>query len=182
MGGLGGRRVQALVDAIAGEDAEAKRAYSDALISFLHKAGLGAKAGAVWSAMRERRVWPNAMDGGKSVSFHTWHLNLHSMSNRTALVATRMELLGLRQLAKEDSAGSFPRSLEIITGWGRRSRVMGSSTVKKRVEEVLERLGSPFYEDQLNVGRLAAQGEEAREWLLQNHVGWNLEMHDERPE
>eukprot|EP00271_Cylindrocystis_brebissonii_P016018 TRINITY_DN39150_c0_g1_i1.p1 TRINITY_DN39150_c0_g1~~TRINITY_DN39150_c0_g1_i1.p1 ORF type:complete len:776 (-),score=103.59 TRINITY_DN39150_c0_g1_i1:395-2557(-) len=168
---------------LASVDVEERRAFADAVMAFLHKCGLKRRAQHIWEQARSSNAWANAMQEQSSVVLSdigaaTWHLNVHSMSAGTAVVALCSELLRLREVALGTDSTVFPRGLEIITGWGRRSRVSGASKVKQHLEALLIQTGSPFVEDRGNVGRLVAEGEKARAWLRKPGVGSLLTLED----
>ncbi|GJP41405.1 hypothetical protein CLOM_g1087, partial [Closterium sp. NIES-68] len=57
--------------------------------------------------------------------------------------------------------------VEIVTGWGKRSRVQGASLVKAGVEAVLLReLGAPFSVHRFHPGSYEADGADLEAWLL----------------
>ena len=60
-------------------------------------------------------------------------------------------------------AGSM--SFKVVTGWGKRSRVKGTSMVREAVGELLQQLDSPFAEPANNPGCLVAGGDAVRAWL-----------------
>lgn len=161
------------------EEPEAQRAFSDSLITFLYKCGFHARAGRVWEEARLRNIWPNAMLDQIQKERGNWHLNLHYMSSGTAIVATRMELLFLKENLKIEEDNSLPSKFEIITGRGNRSKIRGSSALKLEVVEFLAIVGSPFRPDPHNEGRIRASGSEIHEWLLTDKRSDLLLLQDE---
>ncbi|GJP41408.1 hypothetical protein CLOM_g1090 [Closterium sp. NIES-68] len=60
-----------------------------------------------------------------------------------------------------------PLKVEIVTGWGKRSRVQGASLVKAGVEAVLLReLRAPFSVHRFHPGSYEADGADLEAWLL----------------
>ena len=64
-----------------------------------------------------------------------------------------------------DGAAGLPATLEVVTGWGKGSRVTGESEVKDAVTAFLAGLGSPFEAPSDNPGRLEAKRTAVGEWL-----------------
>jgi hypothetical protein len=63
------------------------------------------------------------------------------------------------------STGAASVSFKVVTGWGKRSRVKGTSMVREAVGELLQQLDSPFAEPANNPGCLVADGQAVRAWL-----------------
>eukprot|EP00850_Spirogloea_muscicola_P013971 SM000097S24824 [mRNA] locus=s97:511049:515602:- [translate_table: standard] len=144
------------------EEHESRRAFTDSLISFLYQYGRRERAARVWREANYLHMFPSAFRGSDN---NLWSLDLHYMSPGTAMTAVKAELSTLRERAM--SGGLLPQRLEIITGWGRRSRIIGTSFIKKAVEDLLDGVGSPFRMDVNNVGCLYAHAPEVLEWLVQ---------------
>jgi hypothetical protein len=60
----------------------------------------------------------------------------------------------------------------ILTGWGKHIKVMGNGTLKKAVEALLDRMGSPFRVADVSTGDLVAT------WLNQPGIYNLLVLHD----
>eukprot|EP00252_Welwitschia_mirabilis_P014256 TRINITY_DN31360_c0_g1_i1.p1 TRINITY_DN31360_c0_g1~~TRINITY_DN31360_c0_g1_i1.p1 ORF type:complete len:928 (-),score=158.91 TRINITY_DN31360_c0_g1_i1:123-2906(-) len=142
------------------EDRESKRGFADAIVNFLYSSDLKEEAGFVWEVAMERNLYPNAvtLKGPKH-----WSINLHVMSMGTALVALSRSLAWLRESML--MSGIEPNRIDIITGWGRRSRVVGSSLVKQSVEHILSILHSPFSLENGNSGCFVGLGRPLIEWM-----------------
>uniref|UniRef100_A0A0D6R6M9 Smr domain-containing protein n=1 Tax=Araucaria cunninghamii TaxID=56994 RepID=A0A0D6R6M9_ARACU len=142
------------------EDQESKRGFADAITNFLYKSDLKEEAGFVWEVAMEKNLYPHAITL-KAPKY--WSINLHVMSMGTALVALSRTLTFFRE--RMLVSGVEPERIDIITGWGRRSRVMGSSLVKQSVEHVLNIFGSPFSVENGNSGCFVGFGKPLIEWL-----------------
>ncbi|KAJ6809912.1 pentatricopeptide repeat-containing protein-like [Iris pallida] len=147
------------------EDRESKRGLLDAVIDFLHKSGLKEEAGFVWEVAAQRDVYPESVRE-KSSSY--WLINLHVMSEGTAVTALSRTLAWFQRQMLESGTG--PRRIDIITGWGRRSRVTGSSLVRQSVQELLHLFGFPFFTENGNSGCFVGCGEPLNRWLLNSYV------------
>eukprot|EP01018_Ginkgo_biloba_P025786 Gb_02945 [translate_table: standard] len=152
-------------DLMHSEDQESKRGFADAMMNFLHKSDLKEEAGFVWEVAMEKNLYPHAVTL-KAPKY--WSINLHVMSIGTALVALSRTLARFRE--RMLMSGVEPDRIDIITGWGRRSRVMGSSLVKQSVEQVLQIFGSPFSVENGNSGCFVGFGKPLIEWLHESHL------------
>ncbi|WOL15239.1 hypothetical protein Cni_G24020 [Canna indica] len=152
-------------DLMHSEDRESKRGLVDAVIDFLHKCGLKEEAGLVWEVAAERNVYPDSVRE-KCNSY--WLINLHVMSEGTAVTALSRTLAWFhrRMLA----LGTSPRRIDIITGWGRRSRITGSSLVRQSVQDLLHLVKFPFTTESCNSGCFVGYGESLSRWLLNSYV------------
>lgn len=151
-------------DVMHSEDRESKRGLVDAVIDFLHKSGLKEEAGFVWEVAARRNVYPESL---REKSRAHWHINLHVMSEGTAVTALSRTLAWFQRRILD--AGIRPWRIDIITGWGRRSRVTGSSMVRQAVEELLHLFQFPF-SDNSNSGCFVGCGEPLNQWLLNSYV------------
>lgn len=156
-------------DLMHSEDQESKRGFADAIMNFLYKSDLKEEAGFVWEVAIEKNLYPHAVTL-KAPNY--WSINLHVMSMGTALIALSRTLARLRE--RMLMSGVEPDRIDIITGWGRRSRVMGSSLVKQSVEQVLHIFRSPFFLESGNSGCFVGLGRPLIEWL---HVSPLERMH-----
>ncbi|KAF2590304.1 hypothetical protein F2Q70_00040202 [Brassica cretica] len=153
------------LDLMHSEDRESKRGLVDAVVDFLHKSGLKEEAGSVWEVAAQKNVFPDALRE-KSRSY--WLINLHVMSEGTAVTALSRTLAWFRKQMLVSGCG--PARIDIVTGWGRRSRVTGTSMVKQAVEELLNVFGSPFFTESGNSGCFVGCGEALNRWLVQSYV------------
>ncbi|CAH2036915.1 unnamed protein product [Thlaspi arvense] len=159
------KHVNSFLDLMHSEDRESKRGLVDAVVDFLHKSGLKEEAGSVWEVAAQKNVFPDALRE-KSSSY--WLINLHVMSEGTAITALSRTLAWFRKQMLV--SGSCPSRIDIVTGWGRRSRVTGTSMVRQAVEELLNVFGSPFFTENGNSGCFVGCGEPLNRWLLQSYV------------
>ncbi|ONK81463.1 uncharacterized protein A4U43_C01F29350 [Asparagus officinalis] len=153
------------LELIHSEDRESKRGLLDAVIDFLQKSGLKEEAGFIWEVAAQKNVYPDSVRE-KSSSY--WLINLHVMSEGTAVIALSRTLAWFqRQML---ASGFGPRRIDIVTGWGRRSRVTGSSLVRQSVEELLHLFRFPFFTENGNSGCFVGCGEALNRWLLNSYV------------
>ncbi|CAN6879974.1 unnamed protein product, partial [Brassica oleracea] len=157
--------VNSFLDLMHSEDRESKRGLVDAVVDFLHKSGQKEEAGSVWEVAAQKNVFPDALRE-KSSSY--WLINLHVMSEGTAVTALSRTLAWFRKQMLV--SGSCPSRIDIVTGWGRRSRVTGTSMVRQAVEELLNMFGSPFFTESGNSGCFVGCGESLNRWLMQSYV------------
>ncbi|KAI4343825.1 hypothetical protein L6164_011130 [Bauhinia variegata] len=153
------------LDLIHSEDRESKRGLVDAVVDFLHKSGLKEEAGSVWEVAAIKNVYPDAV---KEKSSCYWLINLHVMSDGTAVTALCRTLAWFRRQML--TSGISPSRIDIVTGWGRRSRVTGSSLVRQSVQELLNIFSFPFFTENGNSGCFVGCGEPLSKWLLQSYV------------
>ncbi|XP_051136706.1 pentatricopeptide repeat-containing protein At1g74750-like [Andrographis paniculata] len=154
--------VSTFLDMMHSEDRESKRGLVDAVIDFLHKTGLKEEAGSVWEVVAQKNVYPDAV---KRKSSSYWLINLHVMSDGTAVTALSRTLARFRK--EMLVSGVSPSRIDIVTGWGRRSRVTGTSLVRQAVEELLSVFRFPFFMENGNSGCFVGCGEPLNRWLLQ---------------
>ncbi|KAI3933809.1 hypothetical protein MKW92_020449 [Papaver armeniacum] len=153
------------LDLMHSEDRESKRGIVDAVIDFLHKSGLREEAGSVWEVAALKNVYPDAV---KEKSSCYWLINLHVMSNGTAITALSRTLAWFRK--KMIASGIGPSRIDIVTGWGRRSRVTGSSLVRQSVQELLDMFQFPFLPENGNSGCFVGSGDSLNRWLYQSCI------------
>ncbi|XP_057474827.1 LOW QUALITY PROTEIN: pentatricopeptide repeat-containing protein At1g18900-like [Actinidia eriantha] len=153
------------LDMMHSEDRESKRGLVDAMVDFLHKSGLKEEAGSVWEVAAEKNVYPDAL---KQKSSCYWLINLHVMSDGTAVTALSRTLAWFRKQLLV--SGICPGRIDIVTGWGRRSRVTGASLVREAVDNLLQSFCSPFYTENNNTGCFVGYGEPLSRWLVQSYV------------
>lgn len=157
--------VDKFLDMMHSEDRESKRGLVDAVVDFLHKSGLKEEAGSVWEVAAEKNVYPEAV---REKSSCYWLINLHVMSDGTAVTALSRTLAWFRQQMLV--SGISPSRIDIVTGWGRRSRVTGSSLVRQAVQDLLSIFSFPFFTENGNSGCFVGCGEPLNRWLLQSYV------------
>lgn len=153
------------LDMMHSEDRESKRGLMDAVIDFLHKSGLKEEAGFIWEVAAQRNVYPDSVRE-KDPSY--WLINLHLMSEGTAVTALSRTLAWFhRQIL---TMGKCPERIDIVTGWGRRSRVTGSSLVRQSVQKLLHLFEFPFVTTRGNTGCFVGCGEPLNRWLHNPYV------------
>lgn len=157
--------VSRFLDMMHSEDRESKRGLVDAVVDFLHKSGLKEEASSVWEVAAQKNVYPDAV---KEKSSSYWLINLHVMSDGTAVIALSRTLAWFRKNML--TSGVTPSRIDIVTGWGRRSRVTGSSLVRQAVQELLHIFSFPFFTENGNSGCFVGCGEALNRWLLQSYV------------
>nr|XP_043617252.1 pentatricopeptide repeat-containing protein At1g74750-like [Erigeron canadensis] len=153
------------LDLMHSEDRESKRGLVDAVVDFLHKSGLKEEAGSVWEVAAQKNVYPDAV---REKSSCYWLINLHVMSEGTAVTALSRTLAWFRR--EMLSSGVCPSRIDIVTGWGRRSRVTGTSLVRQSVQELLNIFRFPFFTENGNSGCFVGCGEPLSQWLDQSYV------------
>lgn len=157
--------VSKFLDLMHSEDRESKRGLVDAVVDFLHKSGLKEEAGSVWEVAAQKNVYPDAV---REKSSCYWLINLHFMSDGTAVTALSRTLAWFRR--EMLISGTVPSRIDIVTGWGRRSRVTGASLVRQAVQELLHIFSFPFFTENGNSGCFVGRGEPLGRWLLQSYV------------
>ncbi|MED6191443.1 hypothetical protein PIB30_000543 [Stylosanthes scabra] len=157
--------VSKFLDLMHSEDREGKRGLVDAVVDFLHKSGLKEEAGSVWEVAAQRNVYPDAV---REKSSCYWLINLHVMSDGTAVTALSRTLAWFRK--EMLISGISPSRIDIVTGWGRRSRVTGTSLVRQAVHELLHMFSFPFFTENGNSGCFVGCGEPLSKWLLHPYV------------
>lgn len=157
--------VNKFLDLMHSEERESKRGLIDAVVDFLHKSGLKEEAGSVWEVAARKNVYPDAV---REKSSCYWLINLHFMSDGTAVTALSRTLAWLRR--EMLISGTAPSRIDIVTGWGRRSRVTGASLVRQTVQELLHMFSFPFFTENGNSGCFVGRGEPLGRWLLQSYV------------
>lgn len=157
--------VSSFLEMMHSEDRESKRGLVDAVVDFLHKSGLKEEAGSVWEVAAQKNVYPDAV---KEKGMSYWLINLHVMSDGTAVIALSRTLAWFRKQMLMSGVG--PSRIDIVTGWGRRSRVTGTSLVRQAVQELLHMFSFPFFTENGNSGCFVGCGEPLNKWLLQSYV------------
>ncbi|CAH9095855.1 unnamed protein product [Cuscuta epithymum] len=167
--GADGRNVRdhvtRFLDLMHSEDRDSKRGLVDSVIDFLHKSGLKEEAASVWEAAAVKNIYPDAV---REKGALYWLINLHVMSDGTAVTALSRTLALFRRHML--SSGVCPNRIDIVTGWGRRSRVTGTSLVRQTVQDLLSLLNFPFLPGNGNSGCFVGCGQPLGNWLVQPYV------------
>lgn len=148
------------LDLMHSEDRESKRGLVDAVIDFLHRSGLKEEAGFVWEVVAQRNVYPDSV---KEKNSSYWLINLHLMSEGTAVTAMSRTLAWFRRQLLVSGTG--PQRIDIVTGWGRRSRITGASLVRQSIENLLNLFAFPLLPANSNSGCFVGCGEPLNRWL-----------------
>ncbi|CAN6301553.1 unnamed protein product, partial [Urochloa humidicola] len=117
-----------------------------------------------------RRVWQN-----------TWNefcLDLHLMSCGAAQAMVHAWLLNVRSIVFEGRA--MPEFLSILTGWGKHSKVAGSSTLRRVIEALLLSIGAPFQVERFNIGRFVLPSAVVAAWMRESGTINILLLRNER--
>ncbi|KAJ6411639.1 hypothetical protein OIU84_008257 [Salix udensis] len=136
----------------AGPDGQNVRHHVSKFLDMMHR--LKEEAGSVWEIAAQRNVYPDAV---KEKSSCYWLINLHVMSDGTAVTALSRTLAWFRRQMLV--SGVSPIRIDIVTGWGRRSRVTGSSLVRQAVQELLHIFSFPFFTENGNSGLFCRDAE-----------------------
>lgn len=157
-------RFETFFDSVQHEDQDSRQAFANALIEFLYKLQCKVDPGFVWELAVEKGLFPNSII--RRGAPNHWLIDLHSMSVGTALVALPKLLTSLR-----DNWVQRPtRRVYIVTGWGKRSKVTGSSAMKQSVNAVLQAAKSPFSADHTNAGVFVCYGVPFCSWIADPSV------------
>ncbi|KAJ6334371.1 hypothetical protein OIU78_011294 [Salix suchowensis] len=73
-----------------------------------------------------------------------------------------------------------PKLLSILTGWGKHSKVVGDSTLRRAIEALLTGMGAPFRLAKCNLGRFISTGSVVAAWLRESGTLKVLVLHDDR--
>lgn len=68
----------------------------------------------------------------------------------------------------------------ILTGWGKHSKVVGDSTLRRAVGALLASMGAPFEVAKCNLGRFISTGSVVAAWLKDSGTLEVLVLHDDR--
>ncbi|XP_078443266.1 s uncoupled 1 isoform X2 [Wolffia australiana] len=163
-------QARSLFDELKRMDSSTAAGFYNALTDMLWHFGQKRGTQLVVLEGRQRNVWEN-----------TWTdscLDLHLMSSGAAQATVHAWLLNIRSIAFEDR--ELPSLLSILTGWGKHSKVAGTSSVRQAVEVLLASVGSPFHAEKLNLGRFVCQGSKVSAWLKESRTLSVLTLRDDR--
>lgn len=159
---------ETLFDELMHMDPSTSSAFYNALTDMLWHFGQRRGAEMVVIEGRRRNVWK----GEWSISC----LDLHLMSCGAACAMVHSWLLSLHSSLFQGI--QLPKFVNILTGWGKHSKVLGDGTLKKAVEALLNGMGSPFRIYENNLGRLVSPGEVLTAWLTKPGVFNLLVLYD----
>ncbi|KAM7277035.1 hypothetical protein ACFE04_018901 [Oxalis oulophora] len=163
-------QAQSLLDQVNQVDSSSASAFYNALTDMLWH--FGQKQGAQLVALegRHRKVWDNVWTESC--------LDLHLMSCGAAQAMVHAWLLSIRTSVFKGQ--ELPDLLSILTGWGKHSKVVGDSALRKSVGALLTGMGAPFRIAKCNLGRFISTGSVVDAWLRESGTLELLVLHDDR--
>ncbi|XP_058727909.1 pentatricopeptide repeat-containing protein GUN1, chloroplastic-like [Vicia villosa] len=151
---------QTLFNELMRMDSSTASAFYNALTDMLWHFGQRRGAQMVVIEGKNRNVWK----GEWSISC----LDLHLMSCGAGCAMVHDWLLNMHRNLFQGS--ELPKTVNILTGWGKHSKVMGDGILKRAIEALLNEMGSPFRFAERNMGRLTSSGDLVATWLRQPGV------------
>lgn len=171
---IGNREVwmqaRSLFDELQNMDLPTSSAFYNALTDMLWH--FGQKRGAQQVVLEgvQRQVWESA--------WSEFCLDLHLMSSGAAQAMLHAWLLSVRTIVYQGR--QLPEVLSILTGWGKHSKVMGVSELRRVIEALLKSIGAPFEAERLNIGRFVSPGSVVSSWLRDTKTISLLLLRDEQ--
>lgn len=159
-----------LFDQVKRMDSSTASAFYNALTDMLWHFGQRKGAQKVVLEGHRRQAWENVWSDSS--------LDLHLMSSGAARAMVHEWLLKIRTIVF--NGHKLPELLSILTGWGKHSKVVGDGALKRVIETLLNRMGSPFEVAGNNIGRFRATGPLVASWLRQTGTYEILILHDDR--
>ncbi|KAJ9187888.1 hypothetical protein P3X46_003302 [Hevea brasiliensis] len=163
-------QAQSLFDEVKLMDSSTASAFYNALTDMLWHFGQKRGAQLVVLEGKRRQVWENVWTDSC--------LDLHLMSSGAARAMVHAWLLNIRSIVFEGR--ELPKLLSILTGWGKHSKVVGDSALRRAVEALLIGMGAPFRLAKCNLGRFISAGSVAAAWLRESGTLKVLVLHDDR--
>ncbi|KAJ6675024.1 PENTATRICOPEPTIDE REPEAT-CONTAINING PROTEIN [Salix viminalis] len=151
-------RAQSLFDEVKLMDSPTESAFYNALTDMLWNFGQKRGAQLVVLEGKRRQVWENVWSESC--------LDLHLMSSGAARAMVHAWLLNIRSIVFEGH--ELPKLLSILTGWGKHSKVVGDSTLRRAIEALLMGMGAPFRLAKCNLGRFISTGSVVAAWLRES--------------
>ncbi|CAN1725628.1 Pentatricopeptide repeat-containing protein GUN1, chloroplastic [Linum perenne] len=151
-------------------DTPTASAFYNALTDVLWHFGQKRGAQLVVLEGRRRQVWETVWSDSC--------LDLHLMSSGAARAMVHTWLLDIRSIVYEGR--ELPKWLNILTGWGKHSKVVGNSALKRAVEALLTQMGAPFQLEKCNLGRFTSSGAVVSAWLREPNALNVLVLNDAR--
>ncbi|KAG0470553.1 hypothetical protein HPP92_017253 [Vanilla planifolia] len=164
------RHARSLFNEISCMDVPTSSAFYNALTDMLWHFGQRRGAQQVVLDGVQRKVWEN--------TWSEFSLDLHLMSSGAAQAMVHAWLLSMHSVVSKGQ--KLPEFVSILTGWGKHSKIPGTSTLRRVVEMLLDSLGSPFRLERFNVGRFVSPGAMAAAWLKESGTVAVLLLRDER--
>ncbi|XP_065860295.1 pentatricopeptide repeat-containing protein GUN1, chloroplastic [Euphorbia lathyris] len=163
-------QAQSLFDEVNSMDSSTASAFYNALTDMLWHFGQKQGAQLVVLEGRRRQVWENVWTESC--------LDLHLMSSGAARAMVLAWLLNIRSIVFEGH--ELPKLLSILTGWGKHSKVVGDSALRRGVETLLNGIGAPFKLAKCNLGRFISSGPVVTAWLRESGTLKVLVLNDDR--
>ncbi|PRQ45179.1 putative Smr domain, tetratricopeptide-like helical domain-containing protein [Rosa chinensis] len=163
-------KAQSLFDEVKQMDCSTASAFYNALTDMLWHFGQKQGAQLVVLEGKRRNVWENAWENSQ--------LDLHLMSSGAARAMVHAWLLNIHSIVYKGQ--QLPNLLSILTGWGKHSKVVGESALRRAIEALLTGMGAPFQVAKPNKGRFISTGSVAAAWLKESGTLEVLKLHDDR--
>ncbi|KAJ6686725.1 hypothetical protein OIU79_016477 [Salix purpurea] len=163
-------QAQSLFDEVKLMDSSTASAFYNALTDMLWHFGQKRGAQLVVLEGKRRQVWENVWSESC--------IDLHLMSSGAARAMLHAWLLDVRSIVFEGH--EVPKLLSILTGWGKHSKVVGDSTLRRAIEALLTGMGAPFRLAKCNLGRFISTGSVVAAWLRESGTLKVLVLHDDR--
>ncbi|KAM6541432.1 hypothetical protein CsatB_005879 [Cannabis sativa] len=163
-------QAQSLFDEVKQMDSSTASAFYNALTDMLWHFGQKRGAQLVVLEGKRRNVWESMWSNSC--------LDLHLMSSGAARAMLHAWLLNIRSVVFEGQ--ELPKLLSILTGWGKHSKVVGDSTLRRAIESLLISMGAPFQVAKCNIGRFTSSGPVVAAWLKESGTLKVLVLHDDR--
>ncbi|PQQ21919.1 pentatricopeptide repeat-containing protein [Prunus yedoensis var. nudiflora] len=163
-------KAESLFDEVKQMDSSTASAFYNALTDMLWHYGQKQGAQLVVLEGKRRNVWESVWSNSC--------LDLHLMSSGAARAMVHAWLLNIRSIVFEGQ--QLPNLLSILTGWGKHSKVVGDSTLRRAIEALLTSMGAPFRVAKCNLGRFISTGSMAAAWLRESGTLEVLVLHDDR--
>lgn len=163
-------QAQSLFDEVKQMDSSTASAFYNALTDMLWHFGQKRGAQLVVLEGKRRNVWESVWSNSC--------LDLHLMSSGAARAMLHAWLLNIRSVVFEGQ--ELPKLLSILTGWGKHSKVVGDSALRRAIESLLISMGAPFEVAKCNLGRFISPGPVVAAWLKESGTLKVLVLHDDR--
>ncbi|PON45009.1 Smr domain containing protein [Trema orientale] len=163
-------QAQSLFDEVKQMDSSTASAFYNALTDMLWHFGQKLGAQLVVLEGKRRNVWESMWSNSC--------VDLHLMSSGAARAMLHAWLLNIRSVVFEGQ--ELPKLLSILTGWGKHSKVVGDSSLRRAIEALLISMGAPFQVAKCNIGRFTSTGPVVAAWLKESGTLKVLVLHDDR--
>ncbi|XP_039127304.1 pentatricopeptide repeat-containing protein At2g31400, chloroplastic [Dioscorea cayenensis subsp. rotundata] len=163
-------QARSLFDELRRMDQPTSSAFYNALTDVLWHFGQRLGAQKVVLEGVHRQVWENTCS--------EFSLDLHLMSSGAAQAMVHAWLLSIRSVVF--AGRKLPEFVSILTGWGKHSKIVGASTLRRVIEALLNTIGAPFRLERYNIGRFVSPGAVVSAWLMESGTINILLLHDNR--